>query len=106
MKLWIDDLRKAPPGWIHARNYQQAIMAIRTGAVDEISFDHDLGEERTGYDVAVFVEQMASQDLIPRMKWGVHSANPVGKIRIQAAMKSADRLWQAWAETKAEALGG
>lgn len=62
------------------------------------------GEDKTGYDLAVFIEQLASQDQIGPMKWSVHSANPVGKIRIQAAMKSADKLWRAWAETKAEAL--
>ena len=51
----------------------------------------------------MLIEQLASQDQIGPMKWSVHSANPVGKIRIQAAMKSADKLWRAWAETKAEA---
>lgn len=104
MKLWLDDVRTAPRGWTHARNYRQAETAIRTGCVDEISFDHDLGETKTGYDLAVLIEQLASQDQIGPMKWSVHSANPVGKIRIQAAMKSADKLWRAWAEMKAEAM--
>lgn len=102
MRLWLDDVRPAPPGWVWAHNYAQAATAVKSGKVTFISFDHDLGEEKSGYDLAVLIEELASQDAIARFGWQVHSANPVGKIRIQVAMKSADKLWQAWAEAKSE----
>ena len=64
-----------------------------------ISFDHDLGkpymnvQEVTGYDVAKVIEGLAHMNVMARIKWGVHSANPVGRKNIELAMVSAERFW-------------
>jgi hypothetical protein len=57
MKLWIDDERLPPDGYVWAKTYQDAIKHIDTGEVDLISFDHDLGGKKTGYDVATYIER-------------------------------------------------
>jgi hypothetical protein len=94
MKLWLDDERM-PPGddWRVARTYREAVGALRTGKVRLLSLDHDLGKGRTGYDVAAWVEARAAAGKMGRLEWRVHSANPVGRARIEAAMRSAERLW-------------
>jgi hypothetical protein len=43
IKLWLDDRRPAPSGWIHAFTIAGAQDLLRTGLVDEASLDHDLG---------------------------------------------------------------
>ncbi len=43
MRLWHDDIREAPEGWVVARTNAEAMHYLRTGEVTEISLDHDLG---------------------------------------------------------------
>ena len=93
MKLWIDDVRKPPKGWAWVTTYRQAVACLESGAVRQVSFDHDLGEGRTGYDVAAWIEERAAKGGLRRMRWSVHSKNPVGKVRIVQAMRSAERFW-------------
>jgi hypothetical protein len=35
VKVWLDDLREAPPGWVRATTPEQAIELLRTGQVTE-----------------------------------------------------------------------
>jgi hypothetical protein len=52
VKVWLDDEREAPEGWVHVRTPEEAIELLRAGEVEELSLDHDLGldvgrDERT-----------------------------------------------------------
>ena len=94
--LWLDDLRPAPEGWTHVYTAPAAIAVLSTGAVQEISLDHDLGPDEgagTGYDVATWIEAGAAEGTLARLGWAIHSANPVGSARRRAALESAERLW-------------
>ena len=55
-KLYLDDVRNPKTeGWEIVRNYDDFVNYINeNGLPDEISFDHDLGEDvsKTGYDCA------------------------------------------------------
>lgn len=95
MKLWLDDVRPAPEGWTAVRTAAEAIAVLATGTVEIVSLDHDLGpaEAGTGYDVASWIEEQAATGTLPRVRWRVHSANPVGVRRMEAALQSADRFW-------------
>ena len=95
MRVWLDDLRAMPPkGYdLHAHNYREAIAALSRGTVTRISFDHDLGNGKTGYDVAKFIEKGAHDGSISRIEWSIHSANPVGRNNISAAMMAAEKEW-------------
>lgn len=93
MKLWIDDLRAPPDGWVWVKTSAQAIDQLGC-EVEEISFDHDLGGDDTAMPVAQCIEYMAHEGLLPPPKWHIHSANPVGRANLKAALESADRHWK------------
>jgi len=98
-KLWIDDVRRPPDkSWYWAKTSEDAIHAINVGIYSgmvyrEISFDHDLGGDDTAYRVATFIEEYAEKGYLARIKWYIHSANPVGRARLHAALTSADKFW-------------
>lgn len=90
--LFIDDERFPPSNgydWIIVRSYDEAVnYASKYGIPSHISFDHDLGEGKSGYD---FTKWMVEQDLdkggtfIPSdFTYAVHSQNPIGTANIKA----------------------
>lgn len=65
MKLYVDDQRPTPPGWIRAYNAHEAIELLKTKRVLQLSLDYDLGNEAespTGYDVLLWLEETLSED--------------------------------------------
>jgi hypothetical protein len=97
VKLWLDDVRPAPDGWVHVYTAPEAICYFAQGNVEEASLDHDLGpsDAGTGYDVLLWVEKaMAAFAWYgPMPKIHVHSANPVGRNNMNAAIESIHRLY-------------
>ena len=93
MKLWLDDIRPAPPGWTWVKTAVKAAELIKSGVVDIASLDHDLGsleggmyggsEAPTGYDL---VKWMVRENCFPRVV-RVHSANPVGRMNMVETLK-------------------
>lgn len=101
MKIWLDDVRPMPQGYdLHVMTASEAIAILERGNVEEISFDHDLGDDKdgTGYDVAKFIEKNAYLNHCPPPRWKVHSANPVGRENIKRAMEAAERHFASWSE--------
>ena len=99
MKVWLDDLREAPTGWARAWTPGEAIELLRAGEVAELSLDHDLGlytpgTERTGYTVLLWLERELAEGrwVFPLPEIRVHSANPVGRARIESAIASIRRM--------------
>ena len=43
MKVYLDDVRDAPPGWVRAHMPEEVIALLRSSSVTELSLDHDLG---------------------------------------------------------------
>lgn len=97
LSLWLDDLRPPPtPDWTWVKTGEDAIVMLKSVAIGRISLDHDLGPfSLDGYEVARFIEAAAFEGTLHRLAWSVHSANPVGATRIAAALRSADRFWEA-----------
>lgn len=52
MKLFLDDVRDCHSGWTLCRTAKESIDYLRNFYVTGISFNHDLGTELTGNDVA------------------------------------------------------
>ena len=88
MKLWLDDIRTPPEGYLWAKDVRTAIQIVEatlhTGLEwERASLDHDLGELHEVGDGTMFVLWMAEHDLWPTEKPNVHSANPVGRDRMR-----------------------
>ncbi len=93
IKIWLDDTREAPDGFLPFNNIEDIIKLINKNRVGYISFDHDLGYEKTGCDLARYIEEKAYNGEIDSIGWDVHSANPVGSKKIKQAMNNADKYW-------------
>jgi hypothetical protein len=85
MKLWVDDVRPAPPGWVHARTIAEAQELLAAGQVEEASLDHDLGMDQL--DGSALVRWMAQTGHWPRARPVVHSMNPVGRAYMEGVIE-------------------
>ena len=99
MRVWLDDVREAPSGWVRATTPGEAIGLLRAGEVSELSLDHDLGladggRELTGYDVVLWIEREVAEGrwIVPLPEIRIHSANPVGRARMERAIASIKRM--------------
>jgi len=99
MKLWHDDIRIAPHGWVWATNNESAKAALETLKVTELSLDHDLGgrpgdhwltrgtADETGYDL---VQWMIDMGIFPQ-RINIHSLSASGGGRMLRALQAAHR---------------
>ena len=90
MKIWIDDIRPAPDGYIWCKNIESAIskisMGMRNNNLELISLDHDSGtsiEHFCGKDFIMILNQMEfwqneGKYDFTNIPIRIHSANPVG----------------------------
>lgn len=84
MPLYLDDLRPTPEGFDHVYSYEEFVDYLeRKGLPDFISFDHDLGEDLSGYDCAKYLVEYCLTHQLPLPNYQVHSQNPVGKENIE-----------------------
>ena len=104
LKVWHDDIRQAPEGWVWVRTNQAAIVLLCGSVtnVTEISLDHDLGlheldpadyekpellkgsSEETGYHL---VQAMCLLKVVPE-KVTIHSWNPEGAARMASCFNA------------------
>jgi len=94
MKVFLDDERPVPSGWVGARWPDEVIALLELGTVTEVSLDHDLGDDKrgTGYDVIRWIEEaVATRGFVPP-RIVVHSANPAARIRMRLAIASIERF--------------
>lgn len=94
MKVFLDDKRSAPDGWRQVRWPEEAIALLESGGVEELSLDHDLGDDQhgTGYDVLLWLEEaVAMRGFIPPQV-RVHSANVSARQKMEAAISTIQRL--------------
>ncbi|MGY3914332.1 cyclic-phosphate processing receiver domain-containing protein [Aeromonas australiensis] len=85
MKLYLDDERKTPVGWVRVFWPDEAIAWLKTEMVTEISLDHDLGDDDrgTGYDVILWIEnEVMTNNFIPP-QINIHSANVSARIKME-----------------------
>ena len=94
MKVYLDDERKTPEGWIRVYWPVEAITLLETGRVTEISLDHDLGndEQGTGYDVVLWIEEAVAMNKFCPPIISVHSANSSARQKMEAGIATIRRL--------------
>lgn len=95
LRLYLDDIRPAPPGWVLARTADEAIGILRGGGVAEMSLDYDLGDPHwgTGLDVLDWLEQALSERRVQLPRLAAHSGSVIGRRRLEAAIALLEERW-------------
>lgn len=95
-KLYLDDERTPPEGWLVAKTAKQAIELLsNNNDISVVSLDHDLGpiESGTGYDVLLFIEECTFLDenyLPPKVL--IHTANPSAYVKMKLGADKINKI--------------
>ena len=91
ISIFLDDVRKTPPGFIRTYTVNETIELIQYCQknhiqINTLSLDNDLGEfERDGYKVMDWIDEefFVNKDFVLPKQILVHSSNPTAKRRMQ-----------------------
>ena len=94
MRVYLDDERDTPSGWVRVYWPDEAIELLETNEVREISLDHDLGDDDrgTGYDVVLWIEEAVATRGFKPPEIRVHSANSSARDKMEAGIRSIRRM--------------
>jgi hypothetical protein len=97
MKVWLDDWRAEPEGWVRTTTVEETIELLKTDEVDEISLDNDLGLGfLEGYKVMDWMErELAENGRMPPTKIHIHTGNPSARKVMEAGLKSINKMLEA-----------
>lgn len=95
MKLWIDDLRPAPSGYIWVKSVKVAKTAIwqyEHNMIDDnilIDLDHDAGDYASeGGDYIKLLDWLEAKNIVDTgYSFHLHSMNPVGVQNMRAIIE-------------------
>lgn len=87
-KVYLDDERATPDGWVRVYWPDEAYRYLEAGLVSEISLDHDLGDDArgTGYDVVLWLEEQFHLHGRVPPKISLHTANTSARMKMQAGV--------------------
>ena len=94
MKIWLDDLRPVPEGYMWAKSVNQAITMIEKAenaaeTVELLDLDHDLGDYcLDGGDAIKLLDWLAERETYYPVQ--IHTANPVGRQNMERLIS---RYW-------------
>jgi hypothetical protein len=94
MRVYLDDERPTPEGWVRTYWPQEVIALLEAGGVTELSLDHNLGDDKrgTGYDVILWLEEAVALRGFKPPKVVVHSANASARIKMESGIASIQRF--------------
>lgn len=94
MRVYLDDERTTPEGWMRVFWPEEAITLLESGSVVEISLDHDLGDDErgTGYDVVLWIEEAVALRGFKPPRISVHSANSSARDKMVAGIRAIERM--------------
>ena len=94
MKIWLDDIRMAPKGYVGAKSVAETIRLIEEaescGApIEVIDLNHDLGEySQFGGDAIRILDYLVERRTFYPIL--IHTANPVGRENMERIIR---RFW-------------
>lgn len=94
MKIWLDDLRPAPAGFIWCRSVNEAKNIIakneKTQPIECIDCDHDLGDYAAdGGDGIKLLDWLLERGTLYTV--ALHTMNPVGRENMRRMLQ---RYWR------------
>ena len=94
MKVFLDDERATPDGWVRTFWPEEVIALLEAGGVTDVSLDHDLGDDEhgTGYHVILWIEEAVALHGFVPPRISIHSANTSARLKMEAGIRSIERL--------------
>lgn len=95
MKIWLDDVRPTPEGFVTARSVKEAISLIEVAekkgeVIELLDLDHDLGDYACfGGDAIKLLDYLVEQEKFYPIV--LHTANPVGRTNMERIIR---RYWK------------
>ena len=87
MKIWVDDIRPVPPGYIGTKSVNETIRIIEESIkegfeIELLDLDHDLGDYASdGGDAIKILDYLVEKELFYPVR--IHTANPVGRANME-----------------------
>ena len=96
--IYLDDLRYIPWGYDQQlKDYDSFVEYMKSlgsfVASCHISFDHDLGEGKNGYDCAKWLINWCIENDYHAPTYEIHSANPVGRKNIESVFETYEKIY-------------
>ena len=94
MKIWLDDLRPVPSGYVGARSVNEAISLIKEAEekgieIELLDLDHDLGDFYSdGGDAIKILDWLVERETFYPVT--IHTAHPVGRANM---VRMIERFW-------------
>ena len=94
IKIWVDDIREIPEGYIGTKSVDETIMLIEKiesegGKIGLLDLDHDLGDyAQFGGDAIKILDYLVEHEKFYPIK--IHTANPVGRANMERVIR---RYW-------------
>lgn len=94
MRVYLDDQRLTPEGRTRAYWPDEVIALLKLGQVQELSLDHDVGDDErgTGYDVVPWIEEAVALEGFVPPAISVHSANSSARDKMLSGIRSIEKL--------------
>ena len=94
VKIWVDDIRPVPKGYMGTKSVKETIELIRKveaegGKIEELNLDHDLGDYfKYGGDAIKILDYLVERETYYPIS--IHTANPVGRANMERIIR---RYW-------------
>lgn len=95
MKIWVDDLRTVPTGYVGTKSVNETIAVIEAAeqegiTIEFLDLDHDLGDYATdGGDAIKILDYLVERETFYPIR--IHTANPVGRANMERTIQ---RYWK------------
>lgn len=94
MKIWLDDIRSVPEGYVGARSVNETIRLIEDAElkvieIEILDLDHDLGDFASdGGDAIKILDFLVERETYYPI--AIHKSNPVGRANMERMI---NRFW-------------
>lgn len=94
MKIWLDDIRPVPEGYVGARSVNETIRLIEDAEskgveIEILDLDHDLGDFASdGGDAIKILDFLVERETYYPI--AIHTSNPVGRANMERMI---NRFW-------------
>lgn len=98
MKVYLDDIRDTPEGWVRTYSVNETIDLLKGRKVTHLSVDNDLGSldhKTEGFNVLNFLEQQVFEDpTFPIPIITIHSSNEGRKVLMNLVKDKLENIRQ------------